>query len=101
MDKSYKLIVIFALLVHIVYLAIFLRYGIKALWLYNLGSVIFYIIMELLVIRRNYKVATILVHMEIELFVVFNVIMIGWDFGFQAILVALSALVYFNPFTVK
>lgn len=101
MDKSYKLIVILALLVHIVYLAIFLRYGIKALWLYNLGSVIFYVIMELLVIRRNYKVATILVHMEIELFVVFNVIMIGWDFGFQAILVALSALVYFNPFTVK
>lgn len=101
MGKSYKLIVISALLAHVIYLLAFTYSGITVLQLYNLGSVIFYAIMEVLVSKKYYRVATILVHVEICLFVIVSVVMLGWDFGFQAILVAVCTLMYFNPFTRK
>lgn len=101
MDKAYKLIVILALLVHTIYLLVFVHKGIAVLAIYDIGSIIFYIIMELLVIRKHYKIATSLIHLEICLFIVVCVVVLGWEFGFQAILVALATLMYFNPFRRK
>lgn len=97
-SKAYKLIVILAFAAHVIYSFAFFYHGITIMQLYNAGSILFYIIMEFLIFKRYFRVATSLVHIEICIFVTISIAVFGWDFGFQALLLALCTLMYFNPF---
>lgn len=100
-DTAYKSIVYLALLYHILFSCLIAGFHYPAVLIYYLAVCGFYVIMLQLVKKNKYRLATVLVHVEIISFMLINTVLFGWNAGFHAFLLALASLVYFNPFERK
>lgn len=98
---AYKSVVYLALLYHVLFACLTVWLQLPTVFIYYLSICFFYGFMLWLVIKNVYRVATVLVHMEIITFMVANTILFGWNAGFHAYLLALASLVYYNPFNKK
>lgn len=98
---AYRSIVYLALLYHILFACLIAGFHFPAVLVYYLGVCIFYVVMLQMIKKSRYRLATVLVHVEIISFMVINTILFGWNAGFHAFLLALASLVYFNPFEKK
>lgn len=96
--QAYKHIVYLAFACHVLFCLVFLQQKIYGMMYYNIGSAIFYIFTYVMVKKGAYRLATLLVHMEIMLFVTVSTVFFGWNAGFSLYLVALASLLYFNPY---
>lgn len=97
-QRVYTQIIILAVLMHMSYVVAFSFLMFRGAAVYNIGSVIFYLIMMALVKRNLYRIVVSAIHVEVCLFVSVCTIAGGWEMGFFLILIALSTLVYFCPF---
>ena len=96
--QAYTHIICLAFACHALFCLVFLQQQVYGMMCYNIGSAIFYIIAYMLVKKTAFRLATLLVHMEIMLFVTVSTVYLGWNSGFPLYLVALASLLYFNPF---
>lgn len=95
----YRNLICLAILLHFGYTLLmgFLHYGVPLL--YNICSVLFYIGMLLLVMKKKrYALAVSLIHLETICFVVLHTVLFGWNASFFLFLIAMASLVYFCPY---
>lgn len=98
MHKVYCQVCVLAALLHCAYIPLFRLVPSNPMALYNVFSVIFYMITMILVDRGYQRLAICMVHVEVSMFVCLAVHTIGWGSGFQLLLIACASLVYFCPF---
>lgn len=98
MHKIYCQVCILAGLLHAAYIPFFRLVPDRPMALYNVFSVIFYMVTMMLVDRGYQRLSIIMVHLEVSAFVALAVLSVGWGSGFQLLLVACASLVYFCPF---
>lgn len=101
MSDTYGTIAYLALLLHVVFVVLFLQMGLDTLAMYNVAITIFYLCMLFLASKKYYKLVTVLVHLEVCEFVIGHTLLLGWDYGFALYIFAMASLVYFNPFKGK
>lgn len=99
--KVYFQIICLAFLAHFSYIFIFAALSYHILSLYNIGSVLFYLLMFPVVRHGKYKLAVSAIHIEVCLFVAVCTALGGWELGIHLYLIALSSLVYFCPYDHK
>lgn len=97
--QAYTNIVCLALACHVLFCFVFLQQKVYGMMCYNIGSAAFYTAAYVLVKKDFLRLATLLVHMEIMLFVTVSTVFLGWNSGFSLYLVGLASLLYFNPFS--
>lgn len=90
-----------ALILHILFVPLFLLIGVKALALINIGSSIVWIIALRLHLKGFLKTSLALGITEIIVHQAMCVIIIGWKAGFQYYLIALASAVFFMPLEKK
>lgn len=96
----YRNLICLAILLHFGYTLPMgiLHYGVPLL--YNICSVLFYIGMLLLVMKKKrYALAVSLIHLETICFVVLHTVLFGWNASFFLFLIAMASLVYFCPYS--
>ncbi|MCH5251663.1 MAG: GGDEF domain-containing protein [Lachnospiraceae bacterium] len=98
---AYKGIVFLCLLYHILFSCLVIILHVPGLFIYHLCVCAFYVFMLRLVTMDIYRITTVLIHIEIITFILTNTVLLGWNAGFHAYLLALASLVYFNPFDNK
>lgn len=94
----YQQVVSLALLMHIMYFIIFYYFSFNILMLYNLFSVMFYVIILMMINKGYFKSAVSLIHLEAMIFVCSTIYMLGWESGFALYILAMISLIYFWPF---
>lgn len=97
-SSAYKIITALALVMHIVFTCMFAFLQMAGMAFYNIVIIMLYVFILWLVKKRRYRMVVTLVHLEVCGFVTVNTLFLGWDYGFAFYLIALTALVYFNPF---
>lgn len=100
-NTIYNRILWLAAAAHLIYEIMFLFLRVPPVVLYNIFSVLFYAFMHLATKRRLYKAILLAVHLEICFFTSFMVLLVGWDYGFQYLLICLASLTYFCPYKNK
>ena len=100
-QQVYGKVILLAFFSHILFTIIFAAREILPLFIYNIGSCIFYVGVYILSQEKRFRLTFILTHLEICLFVAFSCTYAGWNCGFALYLLALSSLVYFCPFNHK
>ena len=97
--KVYRNIIGLGILLHVAYALLFGMFQYQLGCLYNIGSVIFYITMLFIAIKKQrYTLVVTLIHLESHLFVCLHTLMYGWEGSFYMLLVAMASLVYFCPY---
>lgn len=99
--QIYQNVILLAVFLHLVYVFVFRSVPVSCLFLYNIGSVLFYIFMLYIVHLKKYRITVAAIHLEVSLFVTVCTIVTGWNTGFYHYLLALASLVYFCPFNKK
>ena len=94
----YTQIIVLCEIFHISFLFIFKHFSMQIPLMYNIGSVIFYILMLFVVLKGYYRVCIVLVHLEVSAFVTVTVLNGGYSLDFALYLIAMATFVYFNPF---
>lgn len=94
----YRKIILLAILAHSGYAMLCFMISQPFLGVYNIGSMIFYIIMLQFAKKQFFKLIVSTIHLEVTIFVVVSVLILGWDSGFSMLLIAMASLVYFCPF---
>ena len=94
----YTQIIVLCEIFHISFLFIFKHFSMQIPFMYNIGSVIFYILMLFVVLKGYYRVCIVLVHLEVSAFVTVTVLNGGYSLDFALYLIAMATFVYFNPF---
>lgn len=87
--------------VHLIYLGLFCFLHVTPLVLFNLGSVLFYSLLHLPALVRRQGLVLFLVHVEVCTYVCLSVLLLGWKYGFQYLLICAAALSYFCPYRIK
>lgn len=101
MKQAYIFIMFVALLSHIFFAISFAVYRVAPMAIYNMFSIVMYIIFLLLVWKDVFRTATVMAHYEICLFSVVSTIVLGWSYNFAMYIVATTSLAFFNPFKRK
>lgn len=96
--EMYRKIILLAMVAHIGYAILCMMIAQLFLVTYNLLSLLFYIWMLKLTRHHHFKVVVLMIHVEVSLFVILSIVMLGWFSGFAMLLIAMSSLVYFCPF---
>ena len=94
----YTQIIVLCEIFHISFLFIFKHFSMQIPFMYNIGSVIFYILMLFVVLKGYYRVCIVLVHLEVSAFVTVTVLNGGYSSDFALYLISMATFVYFNPF---
>ena len=94
----YTQIIVLCEIFHISFLFIFKHFSMQIPLMYNIGSVIFYLIMLFGVLKGYYRVCIVLVHLEVSTFVTVTVLNGGFSMDFALYLISMATFVYFNPF---
>lgn len=97
-SSAYRIITALALVMHITFTGIFSFLHMAGMAWYNVAITILYAFFLWLVNKRRYRLVVTLVHLEVCEFVVVSTLFLGWSYGFAFYLIALTTLVYFNPF---
>lgn len=96
--SAYRIVTTLALVIHITFTCAFAVLHITGMAYYNAAIVLLYAFFLWMVNHRYYRLVVTLVHLEVCTFVVVTTLFLGWDYGFSFYLIAMTALVYFNPF---
>lgn len=99
--QVYQRIICLAIVAHLSYVFIFAFLSFQWLSVYNIASSFFYLLMLWVIKKGHYRMAVILIHMEVSMFVSVCTVLAGWEIGVFLYLIAISALVYFCPFNHK
>ena len=94
----YTQIIVLCEIFHISFLFIFKHFSMQIPLMYDIGSVIFYILMLFVVLKGYYRVCIVLVHLEVSAFVTVTVLNGGYSSDFALYLISMATFVYFNPF---
>ena len=94
----YTQIIVLCEIFHISFLFIFKHFSMQIPFMYNIGSVIFYILMLFVVLKGYYRACIVLVHLEVSAFVTVTVLNGGYSSDFALYLLSMATFVYFNPF---
>lgn len=100
-SQAYKVIILLALGIHIVFTFIFVSLSMMGMAYYNAFVAVLYSLFFCFIRKEYYKLTVTLVHLEVCCFVTVSTLILGWDFGFPFYLIALSSLTYFNPYSHK
>ena len=101
LDKTCLYSNIVFLLFHIVYFIIFLVTDSKVMVFVNVGSVIFYTLLFILVKTRKYSVFSFLCYVEITAYMTIATIFCGLDAGFHLTFIGLCVLAFFAGYFSK
>ncbi len=85
--------------VHFVYLIMFLIFNYWIMAIFNVFSVLSYVVCFIPKLRRNTLYLTIQMTAEVLLHMVFAVICIGWNYGFELYFVMLVPALYFMKYS--
>lgn len=99
--NAYRIIITLALAMHVMFAGVFFILHMGGMVWYNLGIGVFYAVLLFIAQKKAYRLVVILTHMEVSCFVIVSTLTLGWNYGFWIYLVALSSLIYFNPFRVR
>lgn len=94
----YRKIILLAIVAHTGYALLCMAITQYFLMAYNLFSVLFYVWMLKLTRQHRFKLVVLMTHIEVSLFVILSIVMLGWFSGFAMLLIAMASLVYFCPF---
>ena len=94
----YRKIILLAIFAHSAYAILSFVIVQSLLAIYNITSVLFYCGMLLLAKKSLFKLIVSMIHLEVALFVMISIVILGWDSGFALLLIAMASLVYFCPF---
>ena len=94
----YKQIIVLCEIFHISFLFIFKHFSMQIPFMYNIGSVIFYILMLFVVRKGYYRACIVLVHSEASALATVTVLNGGYSSDFALYLLSMATFVYFNPF---
>ena len=99
---KYRTIAVMIALVHLSYVAVFAFCKIEIMLQYNIGAVIYYLVMAVLVGRKEFQ-KTIFSTMlaEILLHSFLATIMLGFDWGFMLYTISLVPLIFYMCFTLS
>lgn len=86
---------------HTIYLVIFIAMGIKELIIFNVFSIICYIVLQSKPFNKNIPIIFFAIHIEVTAHAAFAIILLGWDYGFSYIIICLITLMYISPFRNK
>lgn len=96
-----KNVLILGAFIHFVYLVIFSIMGIKELVIFNIFSVICYLILQSKPFNRTVSILFFVIHLEVTLHASVAIILLGWDYGFSYIILCVITLMYISPFKNK
>lgn len=88
------------LLMHALYLLLFLFRHVYFMVYYNIGSILFYVLL-LILINKSLKVFAIASFYEILVFCSASIICVGWGFGFELLLIGIVILVFYSGYMAK
>ena len=94
----YKALMLACILIHSIYIFIFLMIDIKVLVYINCFSVATYIFLFFLVKKSNYIVASISTYFEVCVHSIIVTVALGWQFGFALQIIALIPISFYLPF---
>lgn len=94
----YKSIAFLAGMLHLVYLFLFWKMGCIFMACYNIFSIGVYALAIFFVCHGWARACITMAHLEVCLFVTLAVLVTGWSFGFQLLLICTASLVYFCPY---
>ena len=77
------------------FLFIFKHFSMQIPFMYNIGSVIFYILMLFVVLKGYYRVCIVLVHLEVSAFVTVTVLNGGYSSDFALYLISYGNICVF------
>lgn len=97
-SNAYSMVTALALVMHITFTGVFGVFHVMGMVWYNLAIAFVYVFLLWQVNHRHYRLVVTMVHLEVCSFVVVSTLFLGWDYGFAFYLIAMTALVYFNPF---
>ena len=86
------------LLIHIVLLLIFKRYGVVPMAYFNVFSIVFYILTLLMVKAENLWLYAVSIHLEVTLHMALAVCFVGLNGGFQVTLIGMNALAFYAEY---
>ncbi|MCR5602995.1 MAG: GGDEF domain-containing protein [Lachnospiraceae bacterium] len=92
------LVAVSFLVVHIGLLLLFRHYEIIPMFHFNIGSVLFYILMFPVISKKWLRAFVFMVDFEVVAHMTAAVICVGWNSGFQISLIGISVLVFFAEY---
>lgn len=99
-DLSRQIILLCAF-THIIYLVLFIKIGVKEMIIFNIFSVICYLVLQSKPFHRTIPILFFVLHFEVTIHAALGTILLGWDYGFSYIIICLITLVYISPFRNK
>lgn len=99
--NAYTVILTLALLLHVLFTAVFFSSHIPSMAWYNIGITCFYAFLLVLIHLEFYRLTVTLTHIEVCVFVIVSTLCLGWDYWYCAFLISLAGLSYFNPYQHK
>lgn len=101
MFSIFKAIIIACALVHLTFLFCFSLLGISELIIFNVFSVILYIILGILLHKKIYATVALSAFIEVGIHTALATVLLGWEYGFALELIALTPLAFYCPFKSK
>ena len=87
--------------VHLVYMIAFYMLRVKLMFMYNIGAVVFYMIISVLIaLEKKQPIIYILTFVEIMFHSVLATVMVGWDCGFMLYTISMIPLAFYVCYTI-
>ena len=93
--NSFRIAIVGATILHILFLVIFLIKGVIPLVIFNICSIILFIYFSIYYIKKNVVLATIISFIEVTAQTLFCTYYIGWDSGFYVYPLCMIPIIYF------
>ena len=97
---AYSMAIAFGL-IHVGFLIVFLVGEAYPMAYFNIGSILFYVVMFFLLRKKHHTVFTVATYLEINLHMSLSIILCGWDVGLQIILVGIVILLFFAEYVAR
>ena len=89
------------LLIHIAMLALFAHYGVKPMAIFNIFSVVYYIVMLPVIRRERFRLFNMATYMEVVLHMSAAEYFVGWNANFQVTLIGMSILMFYAEYVAR
>lgn len=91
--KILALVIAYSFLaIHVILLLLFLKCGVTPMAYFNVGSILFYILVSIVTIKGKLKLFVLTTYLEVVLHMSFVVYFCGWESGFQVPLLGICVL---------
>lgn len=89
------------LIIHTGLIFMFRYYGITPMFYFNIGSAVFYLLMQIVIAFKLLRVFIVASYIEVVAHMTAAVIFVGWDSGFQISLIGISFLLFFAEYVAR